>query len=131
MPDTQEVLSADQVAVLFAAIDRGDIDGATSYFHDDIEVCFGNSEPVVGKDGFSSLYRQFMAMLGGIRHELHDVWHAAQNEEILVVPMTVHYTRLDKSVIGLPCCNTFRVDRGLIRAYRVYIDISPVFAAGN
>ena len=36
-------------------------------------------------------------------------------------------TRLDGSVVSVPCCNVFRLDGGLIAQYRVYIDIGPVF----
>ncbi|MEA2564875.1 MAG: hypothetical protein QOD49_52, partial [Actinomycetota bacterium] len=62
------------------------------------------------------------------RHEIHDIWHAAEDADVLIARMTVHYTRLDGSSIGLPCCNIFRMRGDLIADYRVYMDINPVFA---
>ena len=40
----------------------------------------------------------------------------------------VHYTRLDRGQVTIPCCNVFRLRDGLVAEYRSYIDATPVYA---
>jgi ketosteroid isomerase-like protein len=91
-------------------------------------VHLGNQPPIHGVGAFRDLYTQVTGSLGGIRHELHDVWTAAELDGIRIVRMTVHYTRLDGQVVSVPCCNVFRVRDGAISEYDVFVDMSPVFA---
>ena len=43
--------------------------------------------------------------------------------------LDVHYRRLDGRELNLPCCNVFRVSDGLVRDYRIYLDVNPVIVA--
>jgi hypothetical protein len=60
--------------------------------------------------------------------DIHDLWHVEQDADVLVVRMTVTYTRHDGSTMSLPCCNVFRMRANLVSHYSVYMDISPVVA---
>jgi ketosteroid isomerase-like protein len=128
MPGTDVKLNADTITELFAATDRGDVEAVSRFFRGDVEVFFGNNEPIQGRAAYAALYSQVTGSLSGVRHEIHDVWHAAEEADILLARLTVHYTRLDGLVVSLPCCNVFRLDGGLIAQYRVYVDVGPVFS---
>jgi ketosteroid isomerase-like protein len=128
MQNTHTALSTRNVAEMFAAIDRGDVDAVTAHFRDDVKIRLGNNDPVHGKDGFAAMLGQFTSSLKGVRHELHDAWHAAEDGNVLVVTLTVHYTRPDDRVVSLPCCNVFGLADGLVVHYQVYFDIGPVFS---
>jgi ketosteroid isomerase-like protein len=119
----QEVIRA-----LFEATDRGDVGTVSSYLHDDVVVVLGNLEPIHGGAAYSALYHQVTSSLGGIRHELHDVWRADDDGARWIVRMTVHYTRTDGDTVSLPCCNVFQFTDGLVSEYQVYMDMTPVFA---
>jgi ketosteroid isomerase-like protein len=112
---------------MFAAGDSGDVDGLLGFLTDDVVLVFGNGEPV-HKDGIRDLWGQVVSTLKGVRHEIHDIWHAAEDADVLIARMTVHYSKLDGSVVSLPCVNVFRLRDELIADYRIYIDASPVFA---
>ena len=45
--------------------------------------------------------------------------------------LDVHYRRLARRQLNLPCCNVFRVSDGLVRDYRIYMDVNPVIVAGG
>jgi ketosteroid isomerase-like protein len=116
------------LVAMFAALDRGDLEAMFAPMHGDVVVRLGNQPPIHGLEAFRNLYTQVAGSLGGIRHELHDLWTAVELAGIHIVRMTVHYTRLDGQVVSVPCCNIFRVRDGAISEYDVFVDMSPVFA---
>jgi ketosteroid isomerase-like protein len=116
------------IRALFAATDEGDLAGVTSYLHDDVVVVLGNREPIHGAEAYAELYGQVAGMLAGLRHEILDIWSAAEDPTVWIVRMTVHYTRTDGLTVSLPCCNALRFTEGLVSDYRVFMDMTPVFA---
>jgi ketosteroid isomerase-like protein len=124
MPQT--LTPADLVREVFAATDRQDVDANAALMHDDVELRFGNNDPVVGKAAFIEMSHGFHASLASIRHEITSLWTVA--DDIVITEMLVHYERLDGERLTLPCANVFRLRDGLIADYRIFMDISPVFA---
>jgi len=55
MPETDMKLSADAITELFAATDRGDVEAVTGFFRDDVEVFFGNNDPIRGRQAYAAL----------------------------------------------------------------------------
>jgi ketosteroid isomerase-like protein len=104
---TRQAAADVDLVALFAAIDRGDVDAMTAVLYDGVVAQLGNQPPMHGAEAFADLYAQLATSISGIRHELHDVWTAAQDDAVRIVGMTVHYTRLDGDVVSLPCCNVF------------------------
>jgi ketosteroid isomerase-like protein len=111
---------------LFAATDAKDVAANAAYLTDDIELRFGNNEPVVGKAAYKAMSTEFYASLKGLRHEIHSLWTV--DEDVVITEMTVHYERLDGQQVALPCANVFRLRDGLVWDYRIFMDINPVFA---
>jgi ketosteroid isomerase-like protein len=116
------------IRALFAAMDRADMRTVSSYLHEDVVVILSNQEPIRGADAFAKLYEQVTGTLAALRHELHDVWSAAEAPGVWIVRMTVHYTRSDGKTVSLPCCNVFRFADALVSEYQVFMDMTPVFA---
>jgi ketosteroid isomerase-like protein len=113
---------------LFAAVDRRDGDTLLGLLADDVVLVFGNNDPIEGKRRFAEAQRDFSSAIKGLRHEIHDVWSAVEDPDVLIARMTVHYTRLDGSGVSLPCCNVFRMSGEVVADYRVFMDMTPVFA---
>ena len=113
------------VRALFAAMDSADIPGAAAQMTDDVYIRFGNADPLEGRDAFAASGERFTASISSIQHEITFI---ETFEDVVVVEMQVHYTRLDSKQLTLPCCNVFRMRDGLVADYRVYMDISPVYA---
>ena len=128
MPTTDTQARVDLVRTMFAAGDRGDVDGLLGFLTDDVVLVFGNAEPVKGKDAIKAQAGDFTSSLKGVRHEIHDIWQAAEDADVVISRMTVHYTRLDDSVVRVPCVNILRLSGDLVADYRIYIDVSPVAA---
>jgi ketosteroid isomerase-like protein len=117
------------ITAVLAAIDAGDLAAATRQLCDDVTILFGNLEPLVGAAMFTQLFQQFASSLRAVRHEIHDIWPAANDPDVLIATLTAHYTRTDGRRVSLPCCNVFRMRGGLIAEYRVYMDISPALTS--
>jgi len=129
MSSKSEIASHDGVIrTMFAASDSGDVAAMLRFLTDDVVLVFGNAEPIHGKTAVEALFRQVTSRLRSVRHEIHDIWQASEDARVSIARMTVHYTRLDGSVVSLPCCNIFCVSGDLIADYRVYMDVNPVFA---
>ena len=125
-PDTHS--RAALIRQMYAASDSGDVEGLLERLDDDIVLVFSNSEPVHGKEAVKSTAGQVTTKLKGVRHEIHELWSAAEDADVIIARMTVHYTRFDGTTVSLPCCNVYRMKGDLIGEYRVYMDITPVFA---
>jgi ketosteroid isomerase-like protein len=116
------------ITAVLAAIDAGEVAAATRHLCDDVTIVFGNFEPLIGAAAFTQLFGQFTSSLQAVRHEIHQIWPAANDLDVLIVTMTAHYTRTDGRPVSLPCCNVFRMSGARIAEYRVYMDISPALA---
>jgi ketosteroid isomerase-like protein len=128
MSTVQNLTEPETIRALFAALDRGDLDGVTSCLRDDVVVVLSNRDPIHGVTAYTELFGQVMGMLAGIRHEIHDIWNAAEDSGVWTVNMTTHYTRTDGNEVSLPCCAILRFSDGGVSDYRVFIDMTPVFA---
>jgi len=128
MTNTQTRSRAAIISAHFAASDSFDIEEMGSFLADDVVMVFGNHEPLQGRKAVEEYAHQFFPTLKGIRHEIHDMWQAAEDADVFISRMTVHYTKLDGTVVSLPCVNVFRMRDDLIAEDRIHMDITPLFA---
>jgi ketosteroid isomerase-like protein len=111
---------------VFATMDAGDLDGMVRHLTDDVTTRFGNTAEIYGKAAFRTLFSEVGQVVGGLRHDVLDLWHAVEDFDVWVVQLNVSYRLLDGRCVTLPCCNVFRMRGDLICEYRVYMDIGPV-----
>ena len=110
---------------LFAAIDAMDAESFVSFLGEDCTFRFGSSPSVTGREGIRASVEDFFSMFATLRHDLRRV---ITDDNGTVCEGEVTYTRHDGSQITLPFCNVFQTESGLISVYRIYIDMSPMFA---
>jgi ketosteroid isomerase-like protein len=115
----------EQAREIFAAFDAKDVPALSALMTDDVRLRLGNAEVVEGKSAFAEAVHAFYASVAGFRHDVINAW---SDRDALIVELEVHYTRLDGGQVTLPCCNVFRLRDGSVADYRVYIDITPVYA---
>jgi ketosteroid isomerase-like protein len=115
-----------RIRELFATTDAKDVAANATHVTDDVQLRFGNNEPVVGKDDYIAMSKEFYESLESLRHEIHALWTV--DDDTVITEMTVHYERLDGQRLSLPCANIFRLRDGLIADYQIFMDINPVFS---
>jgi limonene-1,2-epoxide hydrolase len=116
---------AEQAARVFAAFDAKDVPGLVCLVGEDVRIRLGNAAEAHGNIAFATEVRAFTESVAAFHHRLLNVW---QDGDALICQLDVQYTRHDSQEVTLPCCNVFRLRDGLIVDYRVYRDISPVYA---
>jgi len=110
---------------VFAAFDVKDVDQFAELVTDDVRVRLGNAEMIAGKPAFVDAVEQFVASVAAFHHHVTSLW---RDGDAVIAELEVRYTRLDGGEVTLPCCNVFRLRDGAVADYRVYMDISPVYA---
>jgi ketosteroid isomerase-like protein len=113
---------------LFAAIDRKDARAFAAFLAEDAVFRFGSHPQVRGRDGARAAVEAFFATIAGVRHELTREWKDADSS---VVEGEVTYTRHDGSTVTLPFADVLDRHDGAIRAYKIYVDVAPLFAPSS
>jgi limonene-1,2-epoxide hydrolase len=118
--------AAATVRVLLKAVDEADFALIEALTAEDVHFRFGNADPTETRSELLAAARSFRAGIAGLHHDVVDLWEFGGG--VVVATMDVAYRRLDGRELNLPCCNVFRVVSGLVRDYRVYMDVNPVLA---
>ena len=108
---------------LFGAVDQYNLDAFVSFLTEDVYFRFGNLEAVQGRTAVHQLLDQFLATLGGLRHEVDQV---VEHEDIVHCHGHVTYTRKDGSTMQAPFATHFRLREGLIHEYLIFLDASAL-----
>jgi ketosteroid isomerase-like protein len=111
---------------LFADIDSMEADRFAQHLAEDVTMQFGNAPPIHGRDACRETWAQFCATLDGVRHEVLGFWDVG---EAAINEANVTYTRKDGREVTVPVATVYRPGGSeLIRDYRIFIDLAPLFA---
>jgi uncharacterized protein (TIGR02246 family) len=118
------------VVDLFRAVDALDAATFAKAFTEDGTFRFGNAQPAVGRQQIEEALSGFFSIIGGLQHEVTGVWSGTwEGGDVKSVESAVTYTRKDATVTdAIPATSTLRMRGDLIRDYRIFADISPLFA---
>jgi hypothetical protein len=118
------------VADLFDAVDALDATAFAERFTEDGTFRFGNAPAVVGRQQIEESVAGFFSTIRGLKHKIVGVWSGAwESGAVTSVETTVTYRRKDATVTdAIPVTSTLRMRGDLIADFRVFADISPVFA---
>ena len=109
---------------LFAAIDTKNTETFLGFLTDDATFRFGSAPAVSGKEVIRHAVDGFFSSITSSRHNVANV---LRDGAIQICEGEVTYQRLDGSKLSLPFTNVFELDGPLIRHYKVYIDIGPLY----
>ena len=121
------------IRAMFTAVDSAEnadelVHSLTGFLTDDVVFVIGNEDPLEGKDSVALKVRKSLTVLEKVRHEIHDVWQASEDADVLIAQMTTHHSRLDGNIVSLPSCHMFRMRGNLVAHSQTYMDATPVFA---
>lgn len=113
----------DWMTRLFATIDRKDADGFVSFFTKDACFRFANAPVISNKENIRDAVTLFFSNIKSLRHRILAVW---EQENVVICEGEVTYTLHTGREVEIPFVDIFRMDRDLIKDYRIYMDISPI-----
>ncbi len=99
-------------------------------FTEDGTFRFGNDQPAEGEQQIDESVSRSFPMIGGLTHEVTGVWSGRwEGAAVKSIEAVVTYTRKDGTVTRpLPVTSTLRMRGDLIKDYRIFMDVSPLFA---
>ncbi len=113
------------VTELFASIDSMNTDKFATYLTDDSAFTFGNSPSAVGKETVHNVVEGFFQSIKSVEHtDLQTIGSG----DFIVVRGNSKYTSHNDSTLTVPFCNVFGMQGELIKDYRIYIDLSLLYA---
>jgi ketosteroid isomerase-like protein len=112
---------------VFADVDRMDAKAFASYLAEDCVLRFANADEVVGRDAIEEAIAGFFGTIKGISHQVIEHWDV---DDTTIVRSEATYTRKDDREVTVPAVTTWRRGGELIDEYRIYVDLSPVYASG-
>ena len=125
MLDEKNLTTAELVEAIFADVDAMNADTFVAHLTPDGRFQFGNGEPTIGQQATRDYVAGFFSSINGLRHQVIGIF---QQENVITVELSIDYTRKDGKVVTLPCANIFRMEGPLVRDYRVFMDVTPIFA---
>jgi hypothetical protein len=113
---------------VFGIVDSSDAAGFAALFAAGGSIRFGNADPLVGPGAIRDGVTGFFATIAGLSHRVLRHWDSADGRT--AIELDVSYERLDGKTVTIPVAVTWHRDRdGLFDDYRVYYDITPVYAS--
>jgi ketosteroid isomerase-like protein len=119
-------MASDFTTKVFGLVDDQDAAAVAALFAADGSITFGNNPPLVGAEQIEAGIRGFYGTIGGLSHDVVQEWNMDGDS---VIELRVTYTRRDGATVTIPCVSIWnRAADGLIATYRVYFDLTPVYA---
>jgi hypothetical protein len=112
---------------ILTRIDGMDTAQSVKLFAESATVTFGNGEPMVGREVIATGTADFYSSIAGLHHRILNEWSLGHDT---IAEAAVTYIRHDGRQVTIPAATIWRVrDDNLITDYRVFIDLTPVYAA--
>ncbi len=110
---------------VLADVDRMDAKAFASYLAGDCVLRFANADEVVGRDAIEVAIAGFFGTIKGISHHIVEQWDV---DATTIVQTEATYTRMDDRRVTVPAVTVYRRGGDLIDEYRIFVDLSPVYA---
>lgn len=109
----------------FAVIDAMDPDAFIAHLTPDVVFRFANTEPTVGRAAVHASVSAFFSSIAGMNHDIQRVYDVG---DTAIVEIDIEYVRKDGRHVTVPNADVLVFDGELVRDWRVYIDVSPIYA---
>lgn len=112
-------------AELLADIDRMDAKAFAAHLSEKCVLRYANADEVVGRDAIEEAIAAFYDTIKGVRHDVVEEWNI---DNTTILQFEVTYTRHDDRQVTVPAVTIYRRGDELIDEYRIFIDLTPVYA---
>lgn len=122
---TSAIVAGRDTGDMFAAIDAQDGAAFVAYLTEDAIFRFGSASPVQGRTSIQAAVEGFFATIAGCKHT---IFNSLRQDDTVVCEGEVAYQRHDGREVILPFTDVFEYSGDLISQYKIYIDVSPLYA---
>ena len=105
---------------------RLDLEGFLTVLDPEVSLRLGSGAPLVGLDAVRGAIAALFSQLAGIQHRLIAL---TSQDDTITFEAEVTYTVKDGRTVTVPYADALRVGpNALVRDYRIYIDLAPLYA---
>ena len=122
---TDSMAASRETGSLFAAIDANDAAAFVGHLTDDAVFRFGSAPPVRGRANVQAAVDGFFGTIAGCSHNVQNVLSGGSTQ---ICEGEVTYRRHNGTETTLPFVDVFEFEGDLIAQYKIYMDISPLYA---
>lgn len=118
--------NTDTIKHLLKLFEEMKVDEFLTFLTDDAEYRFGNYPAAIGKEAIEATVKaSHLEQIKAIQFNIKDI---LEQGDAVICSLEIDYTRVDDSVLTLPCLDVFRMAGEKIKSMRVYMDATPLFA---
>lgn len=111
---------------LFASMKAGDWSTFRTCLTDDVVYRVGSTEPMHGIDAVVDFLQSLYTQIKMLDPDIHQI---LEPENQVIFEFETHYLRLkDNKQVDFACTDVLRMDGDKIKDWRVYVDLSPMYA---
>lgn len=110
---------------LIRDIDSMDAKAFASHLSENCVLRYANNPEVIGRDAIEESIAGFFTTIKALEHHLLEEWHAG---DATILQFECTYARHDGGEVTVPAVTIFRRGADAIEDYRVFIDLTPVYA---
>ena len=110
---------------LLRDIDSMDAKAFASHLSEDCVLRYANNDEVVGRPAIEAAIAGFYTTIKALRHEPVAEWNVG---DTTIIQFECTYTRHDDRQVTVPAVSIFRRGDALIDDYRIFVDLTPVYA---
>jgi ketosteroid isomerase-like protein len=92
---------------------------------EDCVLRFANADEVVGRDAIEEAIAGFFRTIKGLSHHIVEQWDV---DDTTIVQTEATYTRPGDRRVTVPAITVYHRGGDLIDEYRIFVDLSPVYA---
>jgi ketosteroid isomerase-like protein len=113
------------VAPIFADIDAMQPEKFVAHLTEDVVFQFANFDPAVGRESVRQAVEAFYQTISGMTHHVKNVY---EDGDVSIAQIDVEYVRQDGKHVTVPNADILTFDGDLVKDWRIFIDLAPVFA---
>lgn len=118
---------------LYEVVDSKDANAFGQMLAEDASLHFANQPPVHGRAEIVASIAGFFSSIAALKHHFERVWHDARGENgdggsTVVCEGRVTYTRHSGSELNVPFVVILGLKNERVHDYRIYVDISTLYA---
>jgi ketosteroid isomerase-like protein len=112
-------------ADLIRDIDSMDATAFASHLSENCVLRYANNDEVVGREAIEQAIAAFYETIKALRHDPVAEWTVG---DTTILQFECTYTRHDDRQVTVPAVSIFRRGDDLIEDYRIFVDLTPVYA---
>lgn len=119
------VSNVNKVKNFYSLVENNQVKDFMKYFSNDAVLSFSNVTPAIGKASIQNMLGGLLRSVNGVSHDIKHIW---EQDDTVIIECAITFIRKDNRKVVLNSSQFYKIEDGLIKEQRYYIDITPVYS---